>query len=141
MEYRYYQNDANEAIKKDLSRTGNSLVVIPTAGGKSHVIAYTAQLSESVLILQPTRELLAQNMEKLSLIVPKEDIGAYSASFKSREIKKFTFATIQSVYKKPELFVDFDLILIDECHLLNPKDMNTMFISFISKINEIRSKM
>lgn len=115
-----------------------SLVVMPTASGKSHVIAETAHFSTHTLILQPSRELLAQNMAKLDRI-ERGNIGIYSASFNEKNIRQFTFATIQSVYKKPELFAHFDLIIIDECHMLAPRSFDGMFMSFIKGINIIRS--
>lgn len=131
---RYYQTDAYDAIQKALSFAGNYLVTIPTAGGKSHVIAHIAKDYNHVLILQPTRELLAQNHEKLAQLVPKEDIGIFSASFNSKEIKKFTFATIQSVYKKPELFKHIKLVIIDESHLVPVKSLGTMYREFLDAI-------
>lgn len=134
MSLRPYQQEAFEAAKRDMNERGASLIVMPTASGKSHVIAATALLKTPVLILQPSRELLAQNMEKLSLIVPKEDIGVYSASFNKKEIKKFTFATIQSVWRKPELFADVKLVIMDECHNLAPRSLSTMYSSFLSEI-------
>lgn len=131
---RPYQQQAYEAALHDIDRPGASLIVMPTASGKSHVIAAVASLKQSVLILQPSQELLSQNMQKLSLIVPKEEIGIYSASFNSKEIKKFTFATIQSVYKKPELFKYVRLVIIDECHNLAPRSMSTMYTKFLKEI-------
>lgn len=134
MSLRPYQQQAFEAIRDDIDTPGNSLVVIPTAGGKSHVIAAVASLVEPVLILQPSRELVEQNMAKLSAIIGDKDIGIYSASFGKKEIKKFTFATIQSVYKHPELFEHIKLVIIDECHQLAPRTLETMYTSFLHAI-------
>jgi len=133
--YRPYQSDALNAIKKDLSIQGASLVVMPTASGKSHVIAGTAQMMQPVLILQPSQELLAQNMAKLALLIPSEDIGVYSASFNRREIKRFTFATIQSVYTKPELFQHIKLVIIDESHNLAPRSLGTSVSPISGKVS------
>ena len=119
---------------------GNSLIVIPTAGGKSWIIAVAvSELNVPTLILVPSRELLTQDMEKLVAIIGDKDIGVYSASFKRREVKKITFATIQSVYKKPELFQHIGLVFIDESHLVAPRSLGTMYSSFISEINRLRS--
>jgi len=131
---RPYQQRAFDAIKKNLNVKGASLVVMPTASGKSHVIAHTATLSDNVLILQPSQELLAQNLEKLKLLVPAKDIGIYSASFGKKEIKKFTFATIQSVYKNPQLFSHIKLVIIDECHNVALRSLGTMYKSFLDKM-------
>ncbi len=130
---RDYQQSALDAIRADLPIPGASIVVIPTGGGKSHVIAAAARLKAPVLILQPSVELVRQNMAKLALFVPSSEISVYSASFGRKEVGTFTFATIQSVYKKPELFKDIKLVIIDECHLVNPKAMG-MYMKFVQNI-------
>lgn len=129
---RDYQKDALAAIKIDLQKPGASLVVMPTASGKSHVIAAAAKLKKRVLILQPSQELLKQNMDKLLSLVDKKDIGIYSASFKKKEIRMFTFATIQSVYKNPDLFSHISLVIIDESHGLAPRTLGTMYMKFLA---------
>lgn len=131
---RPYQQDAFNAIKADIDKPGACLCVIPTAGGKSHIIAQVATLKFPVLILQPSRELLDQNRAKLALIVPKEDIGTYSASFNERTIRKFTFATIQSVYKKPELFQHIKLVICDEAHGIVLQQLGSMYMEFLTAI-------
>jgi DNA repair protein RadD len=114
---------------------GNDICVLPTGAGKSVVIAKLAeQLDRPLLILQPSKEILDQNYKKLLQFVSKEDIGIFSASFQRNEIRKYTFATIQSIYKKPELFTDFGVVIIDECHLVNPKNLDGMFTSFLKAI-------
>ena len=132
---RKYQQEAIEKIIRDQSIPGNSLVVLPTGSGKSIVIAETVnQLRKDILILQPTKEILEQNYEKLCKYVDKNEIGIYSASMNEKTIKKFTLATIASIYKKPELFSHFKLVILDECHLLNPKNLEGMFASFLKAI-------
>jgi DNA repair protein RadD len=66
---------------------------------------------------------------------PEIDAGIYSASKGRKEIAKFTFATIGSIYKKPELFEHFNYVLIDECHGVNPKNLSGMLTSFLKAIN------
>jgi superfamily II DNA or RNA helicase len=107
--------------------------------GKSIVIAEVGQrYGGEVLILQPSREILGQNREKLMHYVPVKEIGTYSASFNSRQIRKYTFATIQSIYRKPELFRHFKLVLVDEAHSVNQKAKDSMFASFFSAIGQPR---
>lgn len=135
IEYRYYQEGALEAMKKNLDKPGNDIVVLPTGSGKSIVITGIADHANTdVLILQPSLEILNQNRSKLEKVVDPELISAYSASADEKEIKKYTYAMIGSVYKKPELFKHFKVVLLDECHLLNPKDTGSMFASFLKKI-------
>jgi DNA repair protein RadD len=133
---RPYQNDAIERALWSIEKfDNNSLIVLPTGAGKSLLIAGIADnLRKEVLILQPSKEILEQNMEKLKLYVPEDEIGVYSASAKRKDINKYTFATIQSIYKKPELFNHIGLVLVDECHQVNPKNAKGMFSSFLKKI-------
>ncbi|MBP9771435.1 MAG: DEAD/DEAH box helicase [Candidatus Pacebacteria bacterium] len=134
---RPYQQACLDAIIKDLDVPGNSICVLPTGAGKSHIIAAAARERNPVLIIQPSQELLKQNLDKLALLVSREHIGIYSASFKKKEIKTFTFATIQSIYKKPELFQEVKLVLLDECHQLSPRNAG-MLSSFLAKLPTIK---
>jgi len=135
MTLRPYQKEAFDAVVRDIKTPGNALIVMPTGSGKSHIIAEIAKFVGQVLILQPSRELLAQNMAKLGLITPPECIGIYSASFNERTIKKYTFATIQSVYKRPELFRHIRMVIMDEAHGLAPRSLDTMYMEFFRGMN------
>lgn len=144
MELRQYQQDCLGKILWELNTDlqGNSICVLPTGSGKSVVIANLAKtLSQPILILQPSKEILEQNLEKLCRYVDHTDVGVYSASMNEKTINHFTFATIGSIYTKPELFAHFGLILIDECHLVNPKNLDGMFTSFLSEVNRIRGQI
>ncbi len=95
--------------------TANRFVVHNS--GKSLVIAELChQLDAPTLILQPSKEILEQNYAKLEMY-GIEDIGIYSASCRKKEIGKYTYATIGSIVKKPELFEHIEYILVDECHI------------------------
>jgi DNA repair protein RadD len=118
---RKYQELAVEAGYKSLSRPNNEVIVAPTASGKSVIISELChRLDEPTLILQPTKEILEQNYRKL-VDYGVMDIGIYSASMKRKDVGKYTYATIGSIYKKPELFKHFKHVLVDECHLVNPQ--------------------
>jgi len=132
---RSYQEEAVDKLLWSQSLNGADICVLPTGAGKSLVIAeLVVRLNQPILILQPSREILRQNYEKLLAYVPDELIGIYSASAGRKDISKFTFATIQSIYKKPEEFVHFKYIIIDECHLVNPKNLDGMFTQFLEAI-------
>ncbi|MFA5403302.1 MAG: Hint domain-containing homing endonuclease [Ignavibacteria bacterium] len=103
--------------------------------GKSVCISELChQLDEPILILQPTQEILEQNYQKLQNY-GITDIGIYSASFKRKEVEKFTYATIGSIYRKPELFKHFKKVIIDECDLVNPKNIKGMYNKFFKAID------
>ncbi len=137
MALRPYQQEAFEKIMWAMENLpdGNDLVILPTGAGKSIVIAHVAHaLNMPILILQPTKEILEQNYAKLLKYVGASEIGIFSASMNERTIRTYTFATIQSIYQRAELFSHFKLVIIDEAHLVNPKNLGGMFTSFLKKI-------
>lgn len=108
---------------------------LSVGAGKSLIIAEIChQLDEPVLILCPNKEILEQNSEKLKSY-GIDDVRLYSASVKSKEIGKFTYATIQSVYRKPEQFKQFKYVIVDECHLISPKNLTGMYLTFLRAID------
>lgn len=135
---RPYQQQAVDAVLADKA-SGNPVLVLATGAGKSLVIAEIAnRLHKNILILQPTKEILEQNLEKMLHNIPREEIGVYSASMSEKTINKYTLATIQSIYTKPQDFAHFGLVIVDECDLLNPTDTGTMFQSFLDAIGNPR---
>ena len=131
---RKYQELAVEAGYKSLKSPNNEVIVAPTASGKSVIISELChRLNEPTLILQPTKEILEQNYSKLVNNYGVMDIGIYSASMNRKDIGKYTYATIGSIYKKPDLFKHFKYILIDECHLVNPQGFG-MYKTFFKGI-------
>lgn len=134
---RDYQVDASNAIVNSFRNYRKpAFAVLATGAGKSIVIADVChRINEPVLVLQPSKELLVQNHAKL-LAYGITDISMYSASVGQKEIAKFTYATIGSIYKKPELFKHFRHIIIDECHLVSPtKGMYKTFFKAVGVDN------
>lgn len=120
-EYQQQAVDKAVAFLTDSKAKYNGLIVVPTGGGKSHIVAAIAnRLDGNVLIFSPSREILQQNFDKMSAINPF-GCTIFSASFNSKEVGKITFATIGSAKSHPELFQQFKYILVDECHQTNPK--------------------
>lgn len=122
---RDYQQQASDAAIRffsDNTKKRNAIEVLPTGAGKSLVIADIAsRLEGHTLVFQPSKEILEQNYMKLCSYGVL-DCSIYSASFGRKEISRVTFATIGSVKNHPELFQHFRNIIIDECHLVNPKE-------------------
>lgn len=133
IQLRDYQKKAVDEIFDSLTRTKPGrcpCVVAPTGSGKSVLIArviadslYYWGKDFKILLLTHQKELIEQDVRKLEGIEPELDIGIYSASLKRKELfHTVTFASIQSLIgKKEELENYFDLIIIDECHLINNK--------------------
>jgi DNA repair protein RadD len=118
---RWYQSESidigSRAIMSPEAYKSGVLVVIPTGGGKSYIIAGTAaRLDGPTLVFQPSREILKQNFQKLVHYGFRPAI--YSASFGKKQISgDVTMATIGSVVRRPDLFQHIKYVLIDECHL------------------------
>lgn len=120
---RDYQQRAADLGAESLLRKNekNQIIVAPTGSGKSIIAGGIChRLDQPTLILQPNKEILEQNYDKAQRY-GLEDISMYSASVGKKDIAKFTYATIGSIYKVPELFKHYKYILIDECHVVNPK--------------------
>lgn len=113
-----------------------SLIVLPTAWGKSILTACVAhRVQDKIIVLQPTKELLEQNYRKyLDLCGDSENSssGIYSASFGRKEIAQVTYATIGSIKNLGSKFKDlgFTKIIIDEAHLY-PREADSMLGRFI----------
>lgn len=111
-----------------------SLIVLPTAWGKSILTAYVAACSEDKLIvLQPSKELLEQNYGKyVDMCGGIVDAGIYSASLRRKEVGRVTYATIGSIKKYGKQFreLGFTKMLIDEAHLY-PRESDSMLGTFL----------
>lgn len=140
---RKYQREGVDSIMgyfEASEKPGNPLVVLPTASGKSLVMATFIQetLTEwpdiKILMLTHVKELIDQNEKELLGIWPEAPVGVYSAGLGRREInplfQRITIAGIQSVFKKTAEIGTFDLILVDECHLI-PAKGEGMYRSFL----------
>lgn len=118
----YQENAVMRSIDFMKSQTTkNGLIVIPTGGGKSWIIAELAlRLGSDVLVLCPNAEILSQNYDKMEVV--KQGLSSiYSASFNRKEISRITFATIGSIMAHKEDFDHFKYIIVDEAHVTNPK--------------------
>jgi DNA repair protein RadD len=132
---RPYQSNVVDKLVADIVNPAPVIACLAQGAGKSLVIAELAnRLNVDILVLSPSREITVQNSDKMRTYVPDEEIGIYSASLNSKVIKKYTFATIGSTYKKPKDFEHFKIVIIDECDLLNPRKTGSMFMSFLKKI-------
>ena len=147
MELRAYQREAVDAVYEFLrTRDDNPCVVIPTAGGKTPVMATicrdAVQLwNGRVLILAHVRELLEQAAEKLHLVAPDLPVGIYSAGLKRRDLGyAVTIAGIQSIYEKACDIGPVDLVIVDEAHLI-PPDGEGMYRTFLTDARKINPQL
>ena len=85
MQLRPYQHEAIQAVYQHLrDHDDNPVVVIPTAGGKTPILATickdaVTQWNGRVLILAHVKELLEQAADKLRAVCPEVKFGVYQA--------------------------------------------------------------
>jgi len=109
-----------------------SIIVAPTAFGKSVVIASIAkEVGERLLIIQPSKELLEQNYNKFIGLGGEASI--YSASMNVKEIGSVTYATIGSVVSIGHKFKELGIskVIIDECDRF-PREPGGMLRRFLT---------
>ena len=143
---RDYQQDTINQLYEWFSagNQGNPCIVMPTGSGKSHIVAALCKeaLQEwpetQILMLTHVKELIEQNAEKLRQHWPNAPLGIYSASIGQKHLgEPITFAGIQSIGKKADQVGHVDLVIIDECHLVNHKETGDYrtFLQELVKIN------
>jgi DNA repair protein RadD len=145
---RSYQREAVESIYRYFEhKAGNPLVVIPTAGGKSCVMAsfireaLTDHPGQRILVVTHVRELIEQNFRELKRLWPEAPAGIYSAGLKQRDIHaRVLFAGIQSIHARVYEVQQCDLVLIDEAHLI-PRASNTMYRRFLDGLQRLNPQM
>lgn len=136
---RPYQRACVDALFEWVStHDGHPLLVVPTGGGKSLIMGTIVhQVRDNApearaLILAHRKELIQQNVRAVASVLPLGQIGIYSAGLKSRDTTSpIIVAGIQSIARKPFAVGAFDLILIDEAHLV-PTEDDTMYRKFIT---------
>jgi DNA repair protein RadD len=135
---RPYQEHAKHSVYEHLrARDDNPCVVIPTAGGKTPVMASickdaVGEWNGRVLILAHVKELLEQATDKLRAVCPEIEFGVYSAGLKRRDTRNpVIVAGIQSVYRRACELDAFDLVMVDESHLI-PADGEGMYRQFLA---------
>ena len=137
IQLRPYQREAVDAVRSHLmAKPTNPCVVLPTGTGKSVVLGEIANLAVNrggsrVLVLAHVRELLEQNASKMRALCPSLSVGVYSAGLNCRDTRNpVIVAGINSVYRRPDVLGRFDLVLIDECHMI-PPDGDGMYRTFL----------
>lgn len=139
---RNYQQEVVYAILNFFQKggKGNPLVQAPTGAGKSIIISgFCKQVIEKwpdqkILIVSHIKEILEQNYNILKKHL-QIDIGLYSAGLNSKTLSNITVAGIQSIYNKPELFDQFNIIICDECHLI-PHKKNGIYHKFFNQVRK-----
>lgn len=139
---RWYQIEAEQSVFDyfDANRVGNPLIALPTATGKSVVIArfirrvFSMFPNERIMMLTHVKELIEQNASKLLRIWPNAPLGINSAGLKQRDtMLPIIFGGVKSVVGNVRAFGPRSLLVIDEAHLLNPS-AESMYQKIIAEL-------
>jgi DNA repair protein RadD len=89
------------------------------------------------LILAHVKELLEQAADKLRAVCPEVKFGVYSAGLKRRDTEHAVIiAGIQSVYRRACELDAFDLVIVDEAHLI-PTSGDGMYRQFLAEAKAV----
>lgn len=119
----YVLRDYQEKTKSDVynflfkSKNKKGVIIKPVGTGKALDTAIISQLSKEIgdcLVIQPSIELLIQNVEKARHFGLNPTI--YSAGMGSKEVSGLTYATPLSVASVPDLFNNVKVVVVDEAH-------------------------
>ena len=143
MNLRWYQREAVSEVYDHLrNRHDNPCVVMPTGSGKSPVIGQIVRDSVDtwggrVLVIAHRKELLLQNVEKIKAFNPSVSVGIYSAGLNRRDTaQSVILGGIQSIANRACEFGPFDLILVDEAHLI-PAQGEGRYRRFIEEAKKV----
>jgi len=115
------------------AKTVPSIIVAPTAAGKSLYIANIAKHTpDRILVLQPSVELLRQNFEKY--VAYGSYATMYSASVGQKNLSNTVFATLGSIKNMGDIFKfrGFKKIIIDEIDRY-PRGTGSMLSTFLKE--------
>lgn len=139
IELRGYQRAAVDALYEcwSESRGDHLLVVAPTGSGKSVILgALCAEAIEwpgtRVCVVTHRKELVEQDARAIMRLTD-ERVGIYNAALGAKELYyPVTVATIQSIYTKAPKADPWDIIIVDEAHLV-PPESTTRYRRFLDE--------
>lgn len=122
---------------------GNPVLELPTSAGKSLTMAefiagvFASWPGQRILVLAHVKELVEQNALELAGHWEGAPIGINAATLKRRDVHHpIIFAMIQSVWKQADRLGWFDLVIIDECHLVPVRTNDGMYRQFLEDLRE-----
>lgn len=134
MGLRGYQQEAVDALFEYWKKSSRPCMLqLATGAGKSHIIAdIVSKMETPTLVLQPTKEILEQNLEKLRAV------GVYptvcSASAGDWKIGGITLATIGTIRKWTEYCQHFGVIIVDEADVVPNDKADSMYMEFFNEL-------
>ncbi len=139
---RPYQQFALDSVLHFLqTKPGNPVIAMPTGTGKSFIVAALIREvlrwpGQRCLVLTHVKELIVQNMEKARALCPGADIGVLSSGLNAFDFDHaILFGGIGTVARRLDKIGAFDLVIIDECHLVNDSG-ETMYAQTLRTLKE-----
>ena len=139
---RPYQQFALDSVLHFLqTKPGNPVIAMPTGTGKSFIVAALIREvlrwpGQRCLVLTHVKELIVQNMEKARALCPGADIGVLSSGLNAFDFDHaILFGGIGTVARRLDKIGAFDLVIIDECHLVNDSG-ETMYAQTLRTLEE-----
>jgi len=121
---------------------GNPMIAMPCGTGKSWVIAgfikkiFHLYPNQRIIVSVPTKELVVQNVDKMHKMWANAPVGINAAGLNRKDvIQPIIFGTMHSIVKSIDNFGHRDLLLVDECHTVSPKE-NTTYQKIINCLTE-----
>lgn len=135
--FRYYEQGGQ----------GNVLIVVPTGGGKSLILAefirrvLASWPDQRLVMVTHVKELIQQNYLELRRQWPEAPVGIYSAGLSRRDAEsRVVFCGIQSVHRRARDLQWADLVLVDEAHLI-PRKTATMYGRFLRDLRSVNPRL
>lgn len=123
----------------------NPIVEACVSAGKSWMISAVCKRAiyehpgTRILVVMHQKELASQNIDKFRKLWPGKEFGVWSAGLRAKKtLADVTFCTIGSVFRDATQLGHVDLILADECHLINPKEAG-MWRRLIRELRQLGS--
>lgn len=144
-----HQNDAVDSIFAYYAKgsTGNPVVAMPTATGKSLVIGEFVKRvlqrwpRQRILCATHVKELIVQNAEKLRSQWPEAPLGIFSAGLGMRETNfPVVYGGIRSIVNNIAALGWRDLMLVDEAHLIGHQD-DSEYLTLIKGLRAVNPRM
>jgi len=141
-----YQQECIESVYKywQLPNSGNGLLVVPTGGGKSLIMAAlikdicTKWPGTRILVLAHVKELLQQNYNELKAHWPEAPAGIFSAGIGRKELHAdILIAGIQSLAAHVhKMTPPPEIVMVDEAHLI-PRNESTRYLSTLKTLKQM----
>jgi len=115
-------------------RNNRSVIVSPTASGKSLIIYLLVQYyQKKTLLIVPTVSLVHQmRSDFMDYGMHEDDIHIIMGGEEKRSDAPIIISTWQSIYKmRKDYFAQFDIVIGDECHLFKAKSLTSIMTKLV----------